>query len=243
MSLRSSIRGRGSRPAFRPCRAGRRPCRWRCRNALDSAGSVTRAVDGRGLPRPPQHPAHGAIHRVVAGQVQGLLEMTDYVWEARRASPAVRETSPGWYAKPDRKSHKPRRPNRRALMPVGLSRHSEISSHGFLCSFRSFFAVHNGGITVFGPHSACNLMRQPEGGWECADATCMHCGHKPEPPAPNFWQSRRRNCRGLNLISPFSSNAEGRSLTQQPPPLRIRLTIVSVALAIVVVGLLNAPWN
>ena len=43
------------------------------------AGSVTRAVDGRGLPRPPQHPAHGAIHRVVAGQVQGLLEMTDYV--------------------------------------------------------------------------------------------------------------------------------------------------------------------
>ena len=28
-----------------------------------------------GLPRPPQHPAHGAIHRVVAGQVQGLLAL------------------------------------------------------------------------------------------------------------------------------------------------------------------------
>ena len=35
-------------------------------------------------------------------------------------------------ANPDRKSHKPRRPNRRALMPVDLSRHSEISSHGSL---------------------------------------------------------------------------------------------------------------
>ena len=33
-----------------------------------------------GLPRPPQHPAHGAIHRVVAGTVQGLLEMTEFVW-------------------------------------------------------------------------------------------------------------------------------------------------------------------
>ena len=29
-----------------------------------------------GLPRPPQHPAHGAIHRVVAGQVQGFLEVS-----------------------------------------------------------------------------------------------------------------------------------------------------------------------
>ena len=48
--------------------------------------------------------------------------------------------------------------------------------------------------------------------------------------------------RELNFISPLAS-AEGHSLTQQPPPLRIRLTIVSVALAIVVVGLLNAPWN
>jgi hypothetical protein len=28
-----------------------------------------------GLPRPSQHPAHGAIHRVVAGQVQGLLAL------------------------------------------------------------------------------------------------------------------------------------------------------------------------
>ena len=29
------------------------------------------------LPRPSQHPAHGAIYRVVAGQVQGLLALTD----------------------------------------------------------------------------------------------------------------------------------------------------------------------
>ena len=35
-------------------------------------------------------------------------------------------------ANPDRKSHKPSRPNRRALVPVGLSWHSEISSHGYL---------------------------------------------------------------------------------------------------------------
>ena len=43
------------------------------------------------LPRPPQHPAHGAIHRVVAGQVQGLLEMTEFVWLAdrRQRTPTV----------------------------------------------------------------------------------------------------------------------------------------------------------
>ena len=41
-------------------------------------------------------------------------------------------------AKPDRKSHKPRRPKRRGLMPVGLSRHSEISSHGFSPQLRIF---------------------------------------------------------------------------------------------------------
>ena len=33
-----------------------------------------------GLPRPQEYPAHGAIHRVVAGQVQRLLEMTEFVW-------------------------------------------------------------------------------------------------------------------------------------------------------------------
>ena len=42
------------------------------------AGSCTgqqrpRYAGVAGLPRPPQHPAHGAIHRVVAGQVQGFL--------------------------------------------------------------------------------------------------------------------------------------------------------------------------
>jgi len=50
-------------------------------------------------------------------------------------------------SKPDRKSHKPRRPDRRALMPVGLSRHTEISSHGFSPQTSDFFAVHNGEIT------------------------------------------------------------------------------------------------
>ena len=54
--------------------------------------------------------------------------MTEFVWREkqgkRRASPAVREPSPG--TKPDRKSHKPRPPNRCALMPVGLSRHPKL---------------------------------------------------------------------------------------------------------------------
>ena len=49
-------------------------------------------------------------------------------------------------ANPDRKSHKPRRPNRRALVPVGLTRNSEISSHGSLRT-AEVFAVHNGEIT------------------------------------------------------------------------------------------------
>jgi integrase len=42
--------------------------RHACGFALANKGHDTRA-----LRRPPQHPAHGAIHRVVAGQVQGLL--------------------------------------------------------------------------------------------------------------------------------------------------------------------------
>ena len=49
--------------------------RHACGFALANKGHDTRALPG--LPRPPQHPAHGAIHRVVAGQVQGLLALTD----------------------------------------------------------------------------------------------------------------------------------------------------------------------
>ena len=52
-----------------------------------------------------------------------------------RLSAATEHPRPGLRrvdnAKPDRKGHKPRRPKRRGLMPVDLSRHSEISSHGF----------------------------------------------------------------------------------------------------------------
>jgi hypothetical protein len=51
--------------------------------------------------------------------------------EASRASPAVGELRRVDNAKLDRKRHKPRRPNRCALMPVDLLRHSEISSHRF----------------------------------------------------------------------------------------------------------------
>src|SRR5258706_3807457 len=51
--------------------------------------------------------------------------------EACRASTSVGELRRVDNAKPDRKSHKPRRPNRRALMLVDLSWNSEISSHGF----------------------------------------------------------------------------------------------------------------
>ena len=48
--------------------------RHACGFALASKGHDTRALQAY---RPPQHPAHGAIHRVVAGQVQGLLALTD----------------------------------------------------------------------------------------------------------------------------------------------------------------------
>ena len=51
--------------------------------------------------------------------------------ERARRLPAVGELPRVDNAKLDRKGHKPRRPNRRALMPVNLPRHSEISSHGF----------------------------------------------------------------------------------------------------------------
>jgi hypothetical protein len=79
----------------------------------------------------------------------------------RTASPAVGETSPRCYAELDRKSHKPRRPNRCALTPVGRSRHSEISSHGSLRFFRDVLRS----IMVklrSGTYSACDLTRQPE---------------------------------------------------------------------------------
>jgi len=78
---------------------------------------------------------------------------------ARSASPAVAELRRVDNAKPDRKSHKPCRPNRRALMPVDLSRHSEISSHVSLRNFR-FFAVLRGEI-AFSAWFPCNLMRHP----------------------------------------------------------------------------------
>ena len=51
--------------------------------------------------------------------------------ERARRLPAVGELPRVDNAKLDHKGHKPRRPNRRALMPVNLPRHSEISSHGF----------------------------------------------------------------------------------------------------------------
>jgi hypothetical protein len=61
-------------------------------------------------------------------------------------------------AKLDRKRHKPRRPNRRALMPVDLLRHSKISSHGFSPQLQIFLRS----IVVklrFRPRSPCNLIR------------------------------------------------------------------------------------
>ena len=56
-----------------------------------------------GLPRPPQHPAHGAIHRVVAGQVQGLLEMTEFVWLVLTAVALQRGAgnSPAAFSRPE----------------------------------------------------------------------------------------------------------------------------------------------
>ena len=82
--------------------------------------------------------------------------------EACRASTSVGELRRVDNAKPDRKSHKPRRPNRRALMPVDLSRNSEISSHGFSPQLQIFLRP----IVVklrFRPRSPCNLMRHRAG--------------------------------------------------------------------------------
>jgi len=61
--------------------------------------------------------------------------------KAVRASPAQGE--PRWVdnAKLDRKSYKPRRPNRRPLTTANLSRHSEISSHGFSPQLRIFLRL------------------------------------------------------------------------------------------------------
>ena len=60
-------------------------------------------------------------------------------------------------AKPDRKGHKPRRPKWRGLMLVDLSRHSEISSHGFSPQLR-IFLPYSGEITSR-PRATRNLMR------------------------------------------------------------------------------------
>jgi hypothetical protein len=50
--------------------------RHACGFALANKGHDTRALQAC-LPRPPQHPARGAGYRLVAGQVQGLLALTD----------------------------------------------------------------------------------------------------------------------------------------------------------------------
>jgi hypothetical protein len=78
--------------------------------------------------------------------------------EACRASHAVGELRRVDNAKLDRKNHKPCWPNRRALMPVDLSRQSEISSHVVSPLFQIFLRS----IVVklrFRPRSPCNLMR------------------------------------------------------------------------------------
>ena len=48
--------------------------RHACGFALASKGHDTRALQAY---RPPQHPAHGSLHRAVAGQVQGLLALAE----------------------------------------------------------------------------------------------------------------------------------------------------------------------
>jgi hypothetical protein len=110
---------------------------------------------------PSQHPAHGPIIpscRRAGSRTSGADRIAP---RRRTASPVVGETSPRCYADPDRKSHKPRRPNRCGVTPVHRSRHSEISSHGSLRFFRDFLRY----IMVklrSRTYSACDLTRQPE---------------------------------------------------------------------------------
>ena len=76
--LRADMVGRAGVEAKLGFPADPHMLRHACGFALAEQGPRYASVAG--LPWPPQHPAHGAIHRVVAGQVEGLLEMTKFVW-------------------------------------------------------------------------------------------------------------------------------------------------------------------
>jgi hypothetical protein len=52
------------------------PAHAQARVRLRAGQQRPRHAGPASLPRPPKYPAHGAIHRVVAGQVQGLLAVS-----------------------------------------------------------------------------------------------------------------------------------------------------------------------
>jgi hypothetical protein len=95
-----------------------------------------------GLPRPPQLQAPGARYRVVAGQVQVLPEMTEFVWLMRRdhllehsahSAPSVKAfaCTPATDAGVMKSVGSGRRhTGRRALEPQRLSRWRELTAVG-----------------------------------------------------------------------------------------------------------------
>ena len=117
-------------------------------------------------------------------------------------------------------------------MGVGWSRHFQIRRKG----------IYRRGIITRSAF-ARSFPRGLATAFACSSVSAARPARK-RTVAANLNRPRRIFDRVPDATSAHSlPTREGRSLTQQPPSLRIRLTVVSVALAIVVVGLLNAPWS